>query len=59
LVKELFTLEIEQGCEVFIPKELSQKSLPVSFRFYDPIIKIVQGLISDDTQEFLLLKNEQ
>ena len=41
LAKQLFTQEIEQGSEAYIPVELSQKELPLSFRFYDPIIKIV------------------
>ena len=58
IAKELFTLEIEQGSEAFIPVELSQKSLPLSFRFYDPILKMVRELISEDSQDFLLLKNE-
>ena len=41
IAKELFTLEIEQGCPVLIPKELSQKHLPKSFRYYDPHMRIV------------------
>ena len=38
LIKEKFILELEQGQEVYIPKELSCDSYPVSFRYYDPII---------------------
>ena len=42
---------IEQGEEAYIPKELTQKMLPQSFRYYDPVIKIVQELIPDDKRE--------
>ena len=59
IAKQLFTFEIEQGSEAYIPRELSQKSLPLSFKFYDPMMKMVQELISDDIQDFLLQKNEQ
>ena len=41
LKKELFVLDLEQGREVSIPIILSQKKLPNSFRYYDPIINIV------------------
>ena len=47
IVKELFIQELEQGKDCFIPKDLSQDHLPYSFRYYDPIIRIVQRLISD------------
>lgn len=41
IVKELFIIDIEQGQEVFIPKELSQDHLPLSFRFYDPLLMMI------------------
>mmetsp|Transcript_14114 Transcript_14114/g.21992 ORF Transcript_14114/g.21992 Transcript_14114/m.21992 type:complete len:146 (-) Transcript_14114:533-970(-) len=41
LARELFLMDIEEGLEVFIPKDLSQDHLPYSFRYYDPIIPIV------------------
>jgi hypothetical protein len=37
-LKELFVLDLEQGHEVHIPDSLSQRNLPYSFRYYDPII---------------------
>ena len=33
-------LDVEQGQEVFILDDLSQRHLPLSFRYYDPIIRI-------------------
>jgi hypothetical protein len=39
--KQLFTFEIEDDAEVFIPQDLSQSGLPISFRYYDPLILIV------------------
>ena len=41
IVKELFIQEIEQGKECIIPKDLSQDKLPISFRYYDPVISLV------------------
>ena len=34
-IKQIFLLEVEQGGEVFIPRELNQSDYPVSFRFYN------------------------
>ena len=42
LAREIYILDIEQGQEVFIMPELSQQTLPKSFNFYDPILKIIQ-----------------
>ena len=47
LLKELFLFEIEDGRATFIPKDLSQDHLPMSFRYYDPIIAIVSENISN------------
>lgn len=41
VAKKLFIIEIEQGNEVLIPKELSQNDLPFSFTYYDAIFQIV------------------
>ena len=40
LRKEVFMLDIEEGREVFIPRELAQDGLPWSFRYYDPILRL-------------------
>jgi len=39
--KELLILEIEQGNTVKVPKSLRQDVFPMSFRYYDPILKII------------------
>lgn len=44
--KEIFIMKFEQGHEVLIPKELAQDSLPISFRWYDPIIMLIQDKLS-------------
>lgn len=36
--KEIFILDLEQGKEVFIPKELRQDRMPQSFIYYDSIL---------------------
>lgn len=50
IIKEIFVLDLKQGKELMIPKELRMDHLPMSFRFYDPIIKILQLNIDDDTK---------
>lgn len=51
LQKNLFLIDIEQGQEVFVPKDLSQNQLPLSFRYYDPLIRIIKDRIGDDILE--------
>lgn len=44
--KELFLHEVEEGRVAFIPRDLSQDHLPMSFRYYDPIIAFISENIS-------------
>ena len=58
MVKELFVSQLETGMEVLIPKELSQDSLPYSFRYYDAIVPIVHSKLSEIKKEnFSSLQN--
>ena len=50
--------EIEQGLEAFIPQELSVSHLPYSFRFYDPILAIINSKIDDEYRITMLTRNE-
>lgn len=43
---------------MFIPKELSQDHLPLSFRFYDPILMMIQEKVSDESREHFNLQNK-
>lgn len=54
----MFILDIEQGDEVIIPTELLQSDLPLSFKFYDPVLKIIQEQINLETKDFFTLKNK-
>ena len=56
--KDIFMLDIQQGQESFIPQELSQDHLPASYKFYDPIVQIIESSISDDRKEFFYSKNK-
>ena len=56
IAKKLFIINIEEGSEALIPKELSQKCMPQSFRYYDATIKIVQDMISDELKDRLKIK---
>ena len=57
IVKQIFILDIEQGDEVVIPKELSQRCLPLSYQFYDPILNIISANISEEMRSHLTLRN--
>ena len=56
IAKELFVLEIEQGQEVLIPSDLSQDALPMSFRYYDSILRIVQSRVQLEKRELLRIQ---
>lgn len=56
--KEIFLLNFEQGHEVLIPKELAQDSLPISFRYYDPIIMLIQDKLSRERREYYKIKKQ-
>ena len=56
LEKELFSLMLERGGEVKIPKYLSQSHLPFSFRYYDPIVTIVKNHLNSQNRDFSKLK---
>ena len=47
IVKKIFIVEIEDGNEVYIPKELSQDHYPASYRYYDSLISMTQTGISE------------
>ena len=55
--KEQFTLEIEMGKEVLIPRELSMNDFPVSFQFYDCILNVLDATISYERKEIFYLRN--
>lgn len=42
LIREIFILDLKQGREMMIPAELRMDKLPESFKFYDPILSILQ-----------------
>jgi len=53
-----FMLDVQQGQESFIPKELCQDSLPRCYKFYDPILQIIQERISEDRKEYFYCRNK-
>jgi hypothetical protein len=55
--KKLFVLDISDGDEMFIPNDLSLNQLPMSFRYYDPLIQIVQERFSEETLDYFKLSN--
>lgn len=58
IIKDLFVLELELGQEVFIPSTLSCDKYPLSYRFYDPIIQIINYLFSQESKTYYQFKTE-
>lgn len=56
-MKELFLFDIEEGSQVFIPKQLSQDQFPYSMRYYDSVIGYIQENINEETRQLFDLKN--
>ena len=48
MAKEIFLKEIEQGSEVYIPREMSMTGFSSSMKYYDPILIYMQNNMSDD-----------
>lgn len=55
LCKQMIISSLENGAEVFIPPEISVDKLPESYRYYDPILNIIQQNISEDAREKISL----
>lgn len=50
-------MDVEDGGEVYIPKELSQDHLPYSFRYYDPILNLIMDNFDEEKVEYFQIKN--
>ena len=57
LAKELFMLELEQSRFNFINGEISQTKLPMSFRFYDPLLIQIKQMLHRTKDQFEHLQN--
>lgn len=58
MIKKKFVLDLERGQEVFIPRDLSCDIYPPSFRYYDPIIQIINHYISKHSKIYYSFKTE-
>lgn len=56
IAKDLMIIELGQDNEVLIPKELSQDDLPLSFRYYDSILRIIQRKINPHQREMQIAR---
>ena len=53
IVRKIFIMNFEEtGVEMLIPSELCQDQLPQSFRFYDPILRLIQEHCSQATKKY-------
>ena len=58
LEKVLFLHRFELGLEVLIPDSLSQNHLPLSYRYYDPIICLIQEKLSRERRDYFRIKKQ-
>lgn len=56
LVKQIFILDLTMGDEVIVPYMLQMSKLPLSYRFYDPTLKMVQEMTTKEQRDFFGLK---
>lgn len=53
IVRSIFILNFEENAmEILVPSELSNDKLPQSFRFYDPILRIIQENCTQATKKY-------
>lgn len=48
-------LDLELGNESIIPKQLQQQNLSPSYRFYDPVIRIIREKTTQDMKDYYAL----
>lgn len=58
LVKQLFVFKVELGEEAYIPALLNQKDLGQSFKYYNPILSIIQDNCSDHKKNLYFERNK-
>ena len=56
LNKHILSLQLEQGIEIPIPKQLDLKHLPLSFQYYDCILGMVRDRISSQQKHLIFKK---
>ena len=59
LQKQLFVYSIELGGETIVPKCLDQKNLPQSYKFYNPVLSIIEELCQDHKRNLYVERNKQ
>lgn len=52
LSKDMLMLDVEDGKEAFLSKDLNVEKLPYSFRYYDFLLNYVSSVLSDDRREY-------
>ena len=58
LAKKIFTMDVEQGYESYIPDELSIDIMAKSFWFYDPILQIVQSCVAMSRKDMMQTQSQ-
>jgi hypothetical protein len=58
LTKDIMILDIALGKEVFLDSEFNMNQLPGSFRYYDPILRIIQKKLKPSRRSFFLIQKQ-
>ena len=51
-------MDLENGVEILIPKELSQDHMPPSYRYYDHILMLIQDKVTQNRRDFAKMKGK-
>ena len=54
LLKELLLRDVELGSSVYLCDEFNMNDLPLSFRYYDPILRIIIKKLNPKRERFYL-----
>ena len=55
--KQLFVYQVELGEEAIVPKCLDQSDLSLSYKFYNPILRIAEELCQDHKKNLFIERN--
>lgn len=55
--KQLFVFSVELGDESIVPTCLNQKDLPLSYKYYSPVISIIEELCQDNKRNLYIDRN--
>lgn len=57
IIKQLFVFQVELGDEAIIPPALLQKNISHCYKFYNPILRIIEEHCQDQKKNLFIQRN--